>query len=147
MFKMPYFGAINPQNLLDYSNVAVKIGENLIELDLSSDFSHIDLLNLNQIKFFLSSLERNIRLAKDYLEKLGRHDELVIEYFNVHQDLEDNFGLQLQIETLILKRIGIYVGSHEYSIFDFSFPDDLSDRFLAVSMNYDGSLVDITHES
>lgn len=144
---MPYFGAIDPQNLSNYYDSEVQIGNCQIELDLNSDFPNIDLSKLNLIKSFLDAVEEKIKLAKEYLNSLDRDDELVVDYFEVHQDLEDDFGLQPRIEILILKRVGIYVGSQEYLIFDFSFPDELSDRFVAVSMNYDGSLVDITHES
>ena len=147
MFEMPYFGPIDPQNLSDYYDSEIQMEEKQVELDLNSDFSNTDLSKLNQIKSFLDLLKDKIKLAEGYLNSLDKDDELVTDYFEIHQDLENDFGLQLNLEALILKRVGIYVGSQEYSIFDFSFPDELSDRFLSVSMNYDGSLVAITHES
>jgi hypothetical protein len=78
---------------------------------------------------------------------LGKDDELVVDYFECHQDLADDYEQSLEVDTLVLKRVGIYPGDKWYAIFDFTFPSDLSDRFLAVSINQNGSLLDISHES
>jgi Protein of unknown function (DUF2004) len=147
MFEMPYFGVIDPQNLSEYYEIDIHIDEKLIELDLNFEILSASLLELNQIKFFLELLPDNTRLAQKYLDNLDKDDELVVDYFECHQDLADDYELRLEVDTLVLKRVGIYPGDKWYAIFDFTFPGDLSDRFLAVSLNQDGSLLDISHES
>jgi Protein of unknown function (DUF2004) len=147
MFEMPYFGVIDPQNLSECYETDIRIDEQLLELDLNFESLSAGLLELNQIKFFLELLSDNTKLAKKYLHNLGKDDELVVDYFECHQDLTDDYELRLEVGTLVLKRVGIYPSDKWYAIFDFTFPDNLSDRFLAVLLNQDGSLLDVTHES
>ncbi|KAI9129575.1 DUF2004 domain-containing protein [Acaryochloris sp. CCMEE 5410] len=88
-----------------------------------------------------------MQLAQKYLNNLAKDDDLVVVYFEIHQDLMEDYGLRLEIGTLVLTRVGIYPSNEWFSVFDFTFPNDLSDRFLSVALNQDGSLIDITHES
>jgi rRNA-processing protein FCF1 len=147
MFEMPYFGVIDTQNLSEFYETDIRIDEQLLELDLNFESLSAGLHELNQIKSFLELLSDNTKLAQKYLDNLDKDDELVVDYFECHQDLADDYELRLEVSTLVLKRIGIYPSDKWYAIFDFTFPDDLSDRFLTVLLNQDGSLLDVTHES
>ncbi|MGR3278047.1 hypothetical protein ACSYAD_23400 [Acaryochloris marina NIES-2412] len=147
MFEIPYFGKIDSQNLPDYLETEIQFDEKSVELDLNFEISSLGEVELHQIKVFLGFLPQNIKLAQNYLNHLDQDDELVVEYFECHQDLVEDYGLRLELGTLILTRVGIYPSNECYSVFDFTFPNDLSDRFLSVELNHDSSLIDITHES
>ncbi|KAI9130694.1 DUF2004 domain-containing protein [Acaryochloris sp. CCMEE 5410] len=147
MFEIPYFGKIDHQNLPDYLETKIQFDEKPVELDLNFEISSLEEVKLHQIKVFLSLLPQNIRIAQKYLNHLAKDDELIVEYFECHQDLIKDYGLRLELGTLVLMRVGIYPSNECYSVFDFTFPNDLSDRFLSVMLNHDSSLIDITHES
>jgi Protein of unknown function (DUF2004) len=147
MFEMSYFGIIDPQNLSECYEAEICIDEKLLELDLNFETLSADLPELNQIKCFLELLSENMRRAQKYLDNFNKDDELIVDYFKCHQNLAENYKLRLEVDTLVLKRVGIYPGDEWCAIFDFTFPNDLSDRFLTVSLNQDGTLLNIDHES
>ena len=147
LYELAYFGQINTEEILEYYQTSIMIGEREIDLDLNFEEASIEAIVLSQTKSFLESLESRIKSAKAYLNQLDPNDELLVDYFSIHEDLEETHGLKLESSTLILDRIGLYPSKEWLALFDFTFPKQLSDYMICIGMNHDGSLNDISLES
>jgi len=137
------FGNIEFDNLEDYYDANIKVGEQSIELDLNFDIEEeVDNEDLIQIQTFLSDIDSNLDKVFQYIQDdydLGDESETAREYIEIHQEL---YGGILTKEEFLSKlkvyRIGFYPQDEEdFIIVDVQFPLELTNYLMAVTLTSD----------
>jgi hypothetical protein len=161
-YSLPYFGAVDSEELNEYYDVVTELGGQKLTLDLNFDEGCIALKKLEQLSIRLESLPALLEHAREAVRESFRHAQDARKYIDQHIDLADapalQKGLQSANATLSVEeklftlvhpvRIGLYPEDEEnYFVLDFSLGRELTDYLLVVVMSVDEKLQYVTTES
>ncbi|MFD2231874.1 DUF2004 domain-containing protein [Alkalimarinus sediminis] len=156
------FGKVDPENVKEYYDGNIKVGDENIEIDLNFESESISenllvsVVNLiAQIKEFADiawkavshdwDLDEESETARFYLQHhLEEFDEdEIIKLFGTTEIDKQTF-----IDALSLVRIGLYPEDEDmFAVFDIQFSQELTDYLMSVSLNQSGQVTGISFES
>lgn len=166
-YSLPHFGEINPNQLEEYYDVDVVLGDLEISIDLNFENKSIDQSELDSIQYFLNNItlfdSQNKVFIKDDFEEGGVAAEYIEFYLDECDDTELSSIINIQDSTtprdvLLLKelkliRVGLYPSdksdTEHFATFDYSIYIDGEpcNQLLVVNTNKLGGLDHITWES
>ncbi|MGL1885761.1 MAG: DUF2004 domain-containing protein [Reichenbachiella sp.] len=158
------FDQIDLNNLEDFYETSIQIGDIKIRLDLNFETKSINLETIEKIEVFLAKLGNLEMKNHDYIRNdFTQEVSMTSDYLNFYADefYEEELSKIIDLDnptvnkpTLLLKklkliRIGIYPQASYFATFDYSIyiDDEPCNQLLVVNINEDGSLDYITWES
>lgn len=159
--ELPFFGLINPTDLMEYYSASFDFEGNSVKIDLNFNESEIGKKELKKVSSFLNYLKYEIEGTTNYLITHYEEDE-IDAYLEFHlseldeltiteltQKSDKNLPIKLQlINSLVLNRIGIYPeDEQEYAVFDFLLGQNITNYILCVKLNKERHISEITMES
>jgi hypothetical protein len=161
-YSLPYFGAVDPEELNEYYDVVTELGGQNLTIDINFDEGCIAIKKLEQLSIRLESLAALLEQAWEAVRESFRQAQDARKYIDQHIDLlgapEMQQGLQKADATLSDEeklftlvrpvRIGIYPEDEEsYFVLDFSLSRELTDYLIVVVLSVDEKLRYVTTES
>jgi Protein of unknown function (DUF2004) len=161
-YQLPYFGAVDPEELDEYYDVETELGAQKLTLDLNFDEGSIAIKKMDLLRMRLETLPALLEQARDAVRESFRQGQEAREYIDQHIDLIAapvlQKGLQEADATLSDEqklfslvspvRIGLYPEDEEsYFVLDFSLGRELTDHLIVVVMSVDEKLREVTRES
>ncbi len=161
-YSLPYFGAVDPEELNEYYDLQTEFGGQKLTLDLNFDEASIAIQKLDQLRIRLESLPALLKQAWEAVRESFKQGQDASVYIDQHIGLIDAPELQngLQkadallsdVEKLFAQvhpiRIGLYPEDEEnYFLLDFSLGKVLTNDLIVVVMSVDEKLRYVTLES
>lgn len=161
-YSLPYFGAVDPEELNEYYDLETEFSGQKLTLDLNFDEASIAIQKLDQLSIRLESLPALLEQAWEAVRESFKHGRDARAYIEQHIDLIDapelRNGLEKadallsDAERLFAQvhpiRIGLYPEDEEnYFVLDFSLSKVLTNYLIVVVMSVDEKLQYVTLES
>lgn len=156
------FGDINPEQIKDYYDASIQIGDEMVEIDLNFELESVEASLLQDIQAAIAKISKLASIAWEAISEdwdLDEDSETARFYLQHHLDEFDEdeimqiFGTAdvtkpIFMKALSLVRIGLYPEDEEsFILFDIQFPEELTDYLMSVRMTKDGQVNDISFES
>jgi hypothetical protein len=156
-----YFEEIDINKLEDYYSKEIKVGANNINVDLNFETKTLDDKQVQKLNSCISNIKDIINNSWQWILYDYKNGDDVKEYISFHLDdfFVDNPEEILEgtdpsidnkdrfLQTLKVKRIGIYPSFDNYLVIDWMTNPDLSNYILVVNINENFELQYITIES
>ena len=156
------FGQIDPQNLGEYYEATIQIGEIALELDLNFEVQSVDESMLIGIQAYIESIAKLIQAAMNAISHdydLGEKSvaarlylEHHVEVFTEEETLAifgtTNISKDAYLQSLTVSRIGVYPEhSESYAVIDVMFPNTYTDYLISVTFDDNQNISSISMES
>lgn len=155
---LPYFSEIDLDNLEDYYETEVAIGNEQISIDLNLDDEPLSDWQEGYTQY-ANNLGQHLQNIRSAFDKYYDEEGMVKEFYTYHQEeLGEEIDELLKeadqnltekermLSILKLERIGFYFDEDNFATWDFMF-GDFSDQILVVITDAKGEILDITWES
>jgi hypothetical protein len=163
-FKLPYFGAVDSQDLEEYYDIVTDFNNTEIQIDLNFESKTIEVERLEIVKHFIENIRIHDLNNKKYIETdfNAEDGDTVREYLEHHieelptDDLQQLIGSnaktieqsKLLLKKLHLVRVGLYPDSKDqFAIFDYSLGQELTNYLVVINTDENGNLDYLTMES
>lgn len=163
-YILPFFGEIQPSDLLENYEIEIDFKGRKIELDLNFENEKIKISKLERIKKNLENIEKfdlqnQKYLLEDYNDVEGENVKFYLEHHLeevgkealatlINFENTENIPEKQLLSKLKLIRIGFYPDDEEdFAVFDYSIGTEITNYIIAIHTDDEGNLEYMSMES